>query len=126
MTSKILISIWALKMKYKFDLHNFLLYFFPFILNNIELEKHILSFSRYIWKVQKLYFSLNVEAAIQILKVIFNRSVGKSSLAIQFVQGQFVDYYEPTIENTFNKTINIKGSVTSVVESEETEVDCSP
>jgi len=38
------------------------------------------------------------------------RSVGKSSLAIQFVQGQFVDYYEPTIENTFNKTINIKGS----------------
>jgi len=38
------------------------------------------------------------------------RSVGKSSLAIQFVQGQFVDYYEPTIENTFNKTVNIKGS----------------
>ncbi|CAB4054286.1 RHEB [Lepeophtheirus salmonis] len=27
-------------------------------------------------------------------------SVGKSSLAIQFVQGQFVDSYEPTIENT--------------------------
>ena len=25
---------------------------------------------------------------------------GKSSLAIQFVQGQFVDYYEPTIENS--------------------------
>jgi len=38
------------------------------------------------------------------------RSVGKSSLAIQFVQGQFVDYYEPTIENTFNKTVNIKGT----------------
>lgn len=37
------------------------------------------------------------------------RSVGKSSLAIQFVQGQFVDYYEPTIENTFKKTISIKG-----------------
>jgi len=37
------------------------------------------------------------------------RSVGKSSLAIQFVQGQFVDYYEPTIENTFNKTVNING-----------------
>merc|ERR1711994_608417 len=38
------------------------------------------------------------------------RSVGKSSLAIQFVQGQFVDYYEPTIENTFNKTVTMKGS----------------
>ena len=25
---------------------------------------------------------------------------GKSSLAIQFVQGQFVDYYDPTIENS--------------------------
>ena len=26
--------------------------------------------------------------------------LGKSSLAIQFVQGQFVDHYEPTIENS--------------------------
>lgn len=25
---------------------------------------------------------------------------GKSSLIIQFVQGQFVDHYEPTIENS--------------------------
>jgi len=38
------------------------------------------------------------------------RSVGKSSLAIQFVQGQFVDHYEPTIENTFNKRVNVHGS----------------
>jgi len=36
------------------------------------------------------------------------RSVGKSSLAIQFVQGQFVDSYDPTIENTFNKTLKVK------------------
>ena len=35
------------------------------------------------------------------------RSVGKSSLAIQFVQGQFVDHYEPTIENTFNKKVTL-------------------
>ncbi|KAI5706983.1 hypothetical protein M8J75_013150 [Diaphorina citri] len=32
------------------------------------------------------------------------RSVGKSSLSIQFVDGQFVDSYDPTIENTFVKT----------------------
>ena len=29
-----------------------------------------------------------------------NSFAGKSSLAIQFVQGQFVDYYDPTIENS--------------------------
>jgi len=37
------------------------------------------------------------------------RSVGKSSLTIQFVEGQFVDMYDPTIENTFTKPIKVKG-----------------
>ncbi|RWS04092.1 GTP-binding protein Rheb-like protein [Dinothrombium tinctorium] len=37
------------------------------------------------------------------------RSVGKSSLAIQFVNGQFFDYYDPTVENTFTKTVKIQG-----------------
>jgi len=37
------------------------------------------------------------------------RSVGKSSLSIQFVEGQFVDSYDPTIENTFHKNIKHKG-----------------
>jgi len=37
------------------------------------------------------------------------RSVGKSSLTIQFVEGQFVDSYDPTIENTFSKPWKIKG-----------------
>jgi Ras family protein len=31
----------------------------------------------------------------------------KSSLSIQFVDGQFVDSYDPTIENTFTKTVRI-------------------
>ncbi|VVC37448.1 Small GTP-binding protein domain,P-loop containing nucleoside triphosphate hydrolase,Small GTPase [Cinara cedri] len=35
------------------------------------------------------------------------RSVGKSSLSIQFVEGQFVDSYDPTIENTFVKTTKV-------------------
>jgi len=37
------------------------------------------------------------------------RSVGKSSLTIQFVEGQFVDSYDPTIENTFTKTVKVRG-----------------
>ena len=36
------------------------------------------------------------------------REVGKSSLAIQFVEGQFPDYYDPTIENTFRKEVTVK------------------
>ncbi|XP_057292878.1 GTP-binding protein Rheb-like [Hydractinia symbiolongicarpus] len=37
------------------------------------------------------------------------RSVGKSSLSIQFVEGQFVDSYDPTIENTFQAKIKHRG-----------------
>ncbi|XP_059827818.1 GTP-binding protein Rheb isoform X1 [Hypanus sabinus] len=36
-------------------------------------------------------------------------SIGKSSLTIQFVEGQFVDSYDPTIENTFTKLITVNG-----------------
>uniref|UniRef100_A0A8C6WWE3 GTP-binding protein Rheb n=1 Tax=Neogobius melanostomus TaxID=47308 RepID=A0A8C6WWE3_9GOBI len=43
------------------------------------------------------------------IAVIGYRSVGKSSLTIQFVEGQFVDSYDPTIENTFNKMISVHG-----------------
>ena len=35
--------------------------------------------------------------------------LGKSSLAVQFVDGHFVDSYYPTIEKTFTKTIRYKG-----------------
>lgn len=37
------------------------------------------------------------------------RSVGKSSLTIQFIEGRFVDSYEPTIENTFTKSVKVRG-----------------
>lgn len=43
------------------------------------------------------------------IAVMGSRSVGKSSLAIQFIQGQFVDSYDPTIENTFTKILKYKG-----------------
>jgi len=36
------------------------------------------------------------------------RAVGKSSLSTQFVQGTFGERYDPTIENTFHKTIRFR------------------
>lgn len=35
--------------------------------------------------------------------------VGKSSLAVRYVDGHFVESYYPTIENTFSKEIRYKG-----------------
>uniref|UniRef100_A0A8C4T160 GTP-binding protein Rheb n=1 Tax=Erpetoichthys calabaricus TaxID=27687 RepID=A0A8C4T160_ERPCA len=43
------------------------------------------------------------------IAILGYRSVGKSSLTIQFVEGQFVDSYDPTIENTFTKMITVNG-----------------
>lgn len=39
------------------------------------------------------------------------KSVGKSSITIQFVKKQFVDYYDPTIENTFQKKLELKNAL---------------
>jgi Ras family protein len=41
--------------------------------------------------------------------VVGSRSVGKSSLTVQFVENHFVESYYPTIENTFTKVIRYKG-----------------
>ncbi|KAJ9142626.1 Rheb small monomeric GTPase RhbA [Pleurostoma richardsiae] len=43
------------------------------------------------------------------IAIVGSRSVGKSSLAVQFVDGHFVESYYPTIENTFGKVIKYKG-----------------
>jgi len=42
------------------------------------------------------------------MAVVGSRSVGKSSLTVQFVNGVFVDSYYPTIENTFSEVIKYK------------------
>ncbi|KAK6432389.1 GTP-binding protein [Oleoguttula sp. CCFEE 5521] len=39
------------------------------------------------------------------MAIVGSRSVGKSSLTVQYVDGHFVDSYYPTIENTFSKVI---------------------
>jgi len=43
------------------------------------------------------------------IAIVGSRAVGKSSLTVQFVDGHFVESYYPTIENTFSKTIRLKG-----------------
>ncbi|RDW70227.1 putative ras-related GTP-binding protein [Coleophoma crateriformis] len=43
------------------------------------------------------------------IAIVGSRSVGKSSLTVQFVDGHFVESYYPTIENTFSKVIKFKG-----------------
>ncbi|KAG0190882.1 GTP-binding protein [Apophysomyces sp. BC1034] len=48
------------------------------------------------------------------ITVLGARAVGKSSLTIQFCQNQYVEQYYPTIENSFTKTIKLKGQGTCV------------
>ncbi|CCM04065.1 uncharacterized protein FIBRA_06224 [Fibroporia radiculosa] len=43
------------------------------------------------------------------IAVLGSRSVGKSSLVIQFIDNNFVESYYPTIESTFSKSISYKG-----------------
>ncbi|KAK4164871.1 P-loop containing nucleoside triphosphate hydrolase protein [Cladorrhinum sp. PSN259] len=43
------------------------------------------------------------------IALVGSRSVGKSSLAVRYVDGHFVESYYPTIENTFSKEIKWKG-----------------
>lgn len=43
------------------------------------------------------------------IALLGSRSVGKSSLAVQFVDEHFVESYYPTIEHTFSKTVELNG-----------------
>ncbi|TPX36870.1 hypothetical protein SeMB42_g07000 [Synchytrium endobioticum] len=43
------------------------------------------------------------------IAVLGSRSVGKSSLILQFVENQFQETYYPTIENTFTKIVKLRG-----------------
>ncbi|RMZ89918.1 hypothetical protein DV736_g2841, partial [Chaetothyriales sp. CBS 134916] len=43
------------------------------------------------------------------IAILGSRSVGKSSLTVQFVEGHFVESYYPTIENTFSREIKHNG-----------------
>ncbi|OLL22319.1 GTP-binding protein rhb1 [Neolecta irregularis DAH-3] len=53
------------------------------------------------------------------IAVLGSRSVGKSSLTVQFVENHFVESYYPTIENTFSKIIKYKSQefVTEIIDT---------
>ncbi|KAG6861005.1 hypothetical protein C0995_005025 [Termitomyces sp. Mi166 len=44
------------------------------------------------------------------IAVLGARSVGKSSMIVQFTEGHFVESYYPTIESVFNKTVGYNGT----------------
>eukprot|EP00127_Corallochytrium_limacisporum_P000740 Clim_evm26s25 gene=Clim_evmTU26s25 len=48
------------------------------------------------------------------LTILGFRGVGKTSLTVQFVENQFSDNYIPTIENSWHKTMTIRGKTYSV------------
>lgn len=41
------------------------------------------------------------------MAILGYRSVGKTSLAHQFVEGEFLEGYDPTVENTYSKTVTL-------------------
>lgn len=53
------------------------------------------------------------------LTVLGYPGVGKSSLTTCFVENRFVENYDPTIENTFHKTIRFRNAhfVTDIVDT---------
>jgi small GTP-binding protein len=48
------------------------------------------------------------------LAVLGLGAVGKSALSIRFVQGTFVADYEPTIQNTYRKTVTVDGKTYAI------------
>lgn len=43
------------------------------------------------------------------IAVLGSRAVGKSSLVVQYIENHYPELYYPTIEDTFNKSIILKG-----------------
>ena len=43
------------------------------------------------------------------LVVLGSGGVGKSALTVQFVQGIFVERYDPTIEDSYRKSVELDG-----------------
>jgi small GTP-binding protein len=55
--------------------------------------------------------------------VLGDEGVGKSAFVIRFIQGNFVEYYDPTIEDSYRKKIEVNGKscVLDILDTVETE-----
>jgi len=62
-----------------------------------------------------LQFNISFQPALQItmreykIVVLGSGGVGKSALTVQFVQGIFVEKYDPTIEDSYRKQVEVDG-----------------
>lgn len=52
---------------------------------------------------------MNFYSIFFILLVLGSGGVGKSALTVQFVQGIFVEKYDPTIEDSYRKQVEVEG-----------------
>ena len=43
--------------------------------------------------------------------VVGGGGVGKSALTLQFIQGNFIEEYDPTIEDSYRKQVHVDGEV---------------
>jgi small GTP-binding protein len=61
------------------------------------------------------YFQIEWEGALKLrmreykIVVLGSGGVGKSALTVQFVQGIFVEKYDPTIEDSYRKQVEVDG-----------------
>jgi Ras-related protein Rap-1B len=56
---------------------------------------------------KKLIFSLSLSLSLVPVVVLGSGGVGKSALTVQFVQGIFVEKYDPTIEDSYRKQVEV-------------------
>lgn len=58
-----------------------------------------------------IFYSVTLNSRMREYKIVVLGSggVGKSALTVQFVQGIFVEKYDPTIEDSYRKQVEVDG-----------------
>lgn len=56
-----------------------------------------------------ILFHISIISSTFSILVLGSGGVGKSALTVQFVQGIFVEKYDPTIEDSYRKQVEVEG-----------------